>query len=66
MACTEVEALSGQLHGVYRRIHVANQQCQIDIVEMSNPKPPKRMRLVDVMTRLGCGVDNRIEACWCA
>jgi len=45
---------------------VTDQHCQVGIIEISNPKPPKRMRFVDVVTRLGGGVGNRVQACWCA
>ena len=40
---------------------MANQHCQINALEVSNPKPPKRVRLIDVMMRLGGGIRNRVQ-----
>ena len=42
---------------------MADQYCQINALEVCDPKPPERMRLIDVMTRLGGGVRNRVQTC---
>jgi len=43
---------------------MADEYCQIKLLVVSNPKPPERMRQVDVVARLAGGIRDRIQAPW--